>query len=433
MSIASLPSPCVERVSEFLATSGKSEHHTARVARHLSATCNALTVRELTLILWETVDPGCVAESKAALMRSQEWMRCIADAAPCYGEVSLTCLRDMCKAVGAPMSGSKEKLRGTLLQHREQEVEHARRCLSARDPCFGHGASWPECPIRPLVRQLVLDASHMFSAKVTATECRDSFGISEKILHTLPCVLKRNPFFRSAPPMRLYERVDVRRAQIKANLHHIKDPEIVVASQLRLMKKSVTAETVKRVRREALQTELAIQGIRSEPRVHRRVLDFFLEGKASVSLEEVRTVLTRHKLLSAALTVVGLSPEPRKDSELCADFLKHGRGDVGDISIIMARMHFLHVHTDYVRLADLAFERERASLQFSDNYSRLSREECEDIRESAKVDAMLHWIDGAGGLEAALAHSDLPLVLHAEATSLYMSRRRGGHKRRKRY
>jgi hypothetical protein len=431
MSIASLPSPCIERVSEFLAISGKSEHHTARVAMHLSATCNSAAVRELTWILWETIDPGSIAESKAALMRSQEWMRCTADAAPCYGEVSLACLRDMCRAVGAPMSGTKEKLRDTLLQHRDREVNHAQRCLSARDPRFGHGAAWPECPIRPLVRQLVLDLSNN-PAKVTATECRDSFGISEKILHTLPCVLKRNPFFRSAPPMRLYERVDVRRAQIKANLHHIQDPEIVVASQLRLMKKSVTAETVKRVRREALQTELTIQGMRSEPRVHRGVLDTFLEGKASVNLEDVRTVLTRHKLLSAALAAAGLSPEPRGDSELCADFLKHGRGDVGDISIIMAHMHFLHVHTDYVHLADLAFERARATLQFSDNFSRLSREECEDIRESAKVDAMLHWIDGVGGLEPALAHSDLPRVLHAEATSLYISRRRCGHKRRKR-
>lgn len=300
MSIASLPSPCVKRLSEFLAISGKSEHHTARVARHLSATCNADAVRELTLILWETIDPGSVAESKAALMRSQEWTRCIADTAPSYGEVSLVCLRDMCRAAGAPVSGSKEKLRVTLLQHRDRAVDHAQRCLSARGPRFGHGAAWPECPIRPLVRQLVLDLSNN-PAKATATECRESLGISEKILHTLPCVLKRNPCFRSAPPMRLYERVDVRRAQIKANLHHIQDPEIVVASQLRSVKKTVAAETVKRVRREALHTELAIQGMGSEPRVHRRVLDLFLEGKASVSLEDVRTVLTRHKLLSAAL------------------------------------------------------------------------------------------------------------------------------------
>ena len=431
MSIASLPSPCIDRISEFLAISGQSEHHIASVATHLSATCNAPAVRDLTLILWEKIDPGCVAESKAAVMRSQEWMRCTTDAAPCYGEVSLVCLRDMCRAVGASMSGTKEKLRSTLLQYRDEEVKHAQQCLSARDPWFGHGASWPECPIRPLVRQLVLDLSNI-PAKVTATECRESFGISEKILHTLRCVLKRNPRFRSAPPMRLYERVDARRAQIKANMHHIQDPEIVVASQLRSMKKSITAETVMRVRREALQTELAIQGMGSEPRVHRRILDLFLEGKASVSLEEVRMVLTRHKLLSAALTVVGLSPEPREDSELCADFLKHGHGDVGDISIIMARMHFLHVHTDYVRLVDLAFERMRATLQFSDNYSRMSREECEDIRESAKVDAMLHWIDGVGGLEAALAHSNFPLVLHAEATSLYGYRRPCGHKRRKR-
>ena len=398
---------------------------------HLSATCNAPAVRELTLILWEKIDPGCVAEAKAALMRSQEWMRCIADAAPCYGEVSLICLRDMCRAVGVSMSGTKEKLHSTLLKYRNQKVEHAQRCLSARDPFFGHGASWPECPIRPLVRQLVLDLSNI-SAKVPATECRESFGISEKILHTLQCVLKRNPHFRSAPPMRLYERVDVRRAQIKANMHHIQDPEIIVASQLRSMKKSVNAEAVKRVRREALKAELTIQGMGSEPRVHRQVLDLFLEGKASVSLEEVRTALTRHKLLSAALTTAGLSPEPREDSELCADFLKHGHGDVGDISIIMARMHFLHCHTDYVYLVDLAFERVRATLQFSNTYSRMSQEECEDIRESAKVDALLHWIDGVGGLEAALAHSNLPLVLHAEATSLYTYRRPCGHKRRKR-
>ena len=122
--------------------------------------------------------------------------------------------------------------------------------------------------------------------------------------------------------MRLYERIDVRRAQIKANMHHIQDPEIIIASQLRSMKKSVNAEAVKRVL--------------------------------------------------------------------------------------------------------------RATLQFSNTYSRMSREECEDIREWAKEDAMLHWIDGVGGLEAALAHSNLPLVLHAEATSLYTCRRPCGHKRRKR-
>jgi len=431
--ILSLPSLCVDSIAEALASPGRTEDRTASVAASLAAACSAPAVRQLTLALWEKVDPGCVAEARAAMARRQGWMRCVADFDLGWDQASVVQLREACRAVRAPSGGTKEKLLSALLKHRDRAVDHAQRCLAACDPHFGHGASWPECPVRSLARLLVSEMGRASRSgrktKITATACRQNLGITEKLLCKLPCALKRNPHGRSAPPMRLYDIVDVRRAQVQAKGSNLQDPESRVALVLRAEKQAKKVEVVKRARREALKSELTKQGMDSEPSVHREILDLFLAGKAKVGLEEVRAHLRRHTQLSEALTAVSLSAQPREDSELCAGFLKYGHGDVNGIAAVMARMHFLHVHTAYLRFVDVAFERARADMSLTNDYPRPSPEECREIRQSAEPEAMDHWIDKVGGLEAALAHPDLPTVLRDEVRSAH--RRTCGHKRRR--
>jgi hypothetical protein len=433
MSLTRLPSLCIARVASSLGSPGRTEEVAAASAAALASTCRAPAVRELTEVLWEAVDPGCAEEARLARERRNGWMMSVADSAlpsTTPANASLAELRNLCRAAGASLSGTKEQLRRALASRIETAAEDAKRFLAACDPFFGHGAVWPECPVRPRMRQLVRALLFNRGEMVTATMCKQEFGLSEELLRKIACTYKRNPCYRSAAPMRLYPLPRVLRARLQLRGEASLDPQKKADAEMRSAKRAMAAEASRQLRQTALSTELAAHGLDSEPVVHRATLDKFLTGTGA-TLQEASRVLSRHQQLGAALAAVGLPPQPRADSELCAEFINSGFGDVSSIAHTMARMNFLHRHTEYVQLADDAFERERerSSGWGHKEYVRFSKDECREIRHSAEPEALARWVQKVGGIALALERPELPLALHPDILNAFRAK---SSKRRRR-
>lgn len=156
----------------------------------------------------------------------------------------------------------------------------------------------PENPVPVKYRRRVLEPQCM-----SAKGAKARFALTDTDLAALPEILKPNPYFSSAAPMRLFRVRDLR--DVARQKHN--DPAGV--------------ERAKRARSERA-------------------------SRARDSAESVREV--RRAKLEAALEERGC--ELRADSKLCDAYIGTGRGDVQVIADVMAEMKFVHEHTRYAQI-----------------------------------------------------------------------------------
>lgn len=170
--------------------------------------------------------------------------------------------------------------------------------LTKRQESFD--AHSPHAPIRISPVPGDLRARCLEPQRLTATGARERFLLTDRDLADLPAMLKRNPYFSSAAPMRLIRVSDLREAaERKYGGIQFLDAQ--------KRKRSDRAERTVRAASEARQKR-------------RQVLVYALEERGC---------------------------ELRGDSRLCATYLHTGQGDVKRIADTMAEMAFCHRHTRY--------------------------------------------------------------------------------------
>jgi hypothetical protein len=141
--------------------------------------------------------------------------------------------------------------------------------------------------------------------RLTGSRAREAFGLTADDLRCVPALLKCNPVFKSAAPMRLFRVRDLRDAALR-----------------------------KHGSRDGLERYLGKRSIRSE-----RMVRAASEARGS-----------RYAKLERALSERGC--EVRTDSRLCSMFLATGHGDLEEIADTMEEMKFCFEHTRYTEILD---------------------------------------------------------------------------------
>ena len=80
-------------------------------------------------------------------------------------------------------------------------VDFVRTLAEVRCTCrtFAHGLRWSD--ISPNIRS---EFQADLESTITKTEAKQDFRLNDKDLANLPCSVRRNPYYRCAPPMKIY-------------------------------------------------------------------------------------------------------------------------------------------------------------------------------------------------------------------------------------
>lgn len=209
--------------------------------------------------------------------------------------------------------------------------------------------------------------------RITATDAKTTYCLTEGDLDGVlyePC---RNPHYRSGPPMRLYNVRDV-----------------VVAAYERHGGKAglAAAQAAARARRGAREARRAAE--RAAHEAQRAAERWAYVAQREARCETLLSVMTRagladpsvdHPLAAAYVTYGNGSPDRvvaclqrdqvlraalagrgmvlRRDSRLCEAFVLHGEGDVALIVDVMDEMRFYHTHTNYAVCREQIYRQHR--------------------------------------------------------------------------
>jgi hypothetical protein len=273
--------------------------------------------------------------------------------------VKAVSIRDHLRRLGLKVSGAKA-------------VMFARAC--------DHFSALPLVTVRPNIVPMALrDALACDPAvRITVTEAKSTYRLSEQHLVGLDEVMKTNPVRRSGHPMRLYLKREVMLAQ------WAKD-------DTKLREKAGRA------------LDRAINGPRPRPPPAPKTPSQL----ARMARKECKAELT------ALLERRGL--ELRSDSRMCEEYVQYG-GNVIRVVEMMEEMEFFVEHTQYSSIfSDIVdeFERRR-SQQYCDRdmWEYRERWDRDDVSHQAKRKALRAYMRRGGAI------NDVPPHLRAEAQAL---------------
>lgn len=176
--------------------------------------------------------------------------------------------------------------------------------------------------------------------RITATDAKKTYCLNDDDLDDLAYEPRRNPHYRSGPPMRLYE---VRDLVVVAIRKH-GGQAALVAVQAAANTRRHTRATERHRRREAEKQDRRNDLVEAGVPVDHPIARWYVENGID-TLPYVVACVQRDRDLRAALAQRGL--ELREDSRLCENYVKRGRGTVHEIVDIMDEMRFYHAHTNY--------------------------------------------------------------------------------------
>lgn len=217
--------------------------------------------------------------------------------------------------------------------------------LTARRESFDAHA--PHNPVRVNPVPLDLRERCLDPQRLTATGARERFLLTDRDLTDLPAVLKSNPLFKTAAPMRLYR------------VSHLREAATRKYGGIRFQ------DSQRRKRQErAERTSRAVSDARER----------------------------RRQTLVEELNARGCSL--REDSRLCAVYIHMGQGNAADIADTMAEMAFCHKHTRYRDiLGDLISQHREWGFRY--DVHDLSREaRSQAIDEYIQNGVALHLVPG---------------------------------------
>lgn len=371
-----LPLLCIKTIAEqLILLNAEKAHHDFDVLL-LNANCAARlalaggTCTEIAMDLYNTaVDPGCLDEANT-ICKQDAYER---DAATLVLETTtivattgdsskLADLKVACVAASLPVSVTKAKL--------IERLDHARCVAVARlaQPC----AIMPRCPVRRRVAALVFASRSSEHRNIVATTAlKEPFKIPRADLEKMPCELARNPHYRSASPMRLYNLMDLAWASLQINGPGTVPMRCVDEAAARDMAAKATAKANKLAaicakRRENLLRAMQILECPFDIDVvtsKSQILTDYMNGSQThkeLNVEALNTAIDttqRSKDLKEALNVAGC--ELRRDSNLCNVYIHHGIGSIAEIVIIMTEMQFYFAHTNYRQILNDLYKQNR--------------------------------------------------------------------------
>ena len=210
-----------------------------------------------------------------------------------------------------------------------------------------------------------LDSAVNEGERVTATEAKKTYCLTDEDLDGLVYEPRRNPHYRSGPPMRLYEVRDVVVAAYEKHKGTAGLAAAQAASQrrrdVRAARREARLEAQRQARREALLAAMAQAGL-SVALDHPRAVAFVHNGSCGDLLysdDPTRVVafLEREHALRTALAERGL--ELRDDSRLCYNYVHRGWGTIPEIVDTMDEMRFYHAHTNYATYRQEIYRKRR--------------------------------------------------------------------------
>ncbi len=185
-----------------------------------------------------------------------------------------------------------------------------------------------------------LDTDANEGERITATDAKRTYCLTEEDLEGLVYEPRRNPHYRSGPPMRLYEVREVVVAAYEKHGGQAGLAAVQAASRDRREARVARQEAREEAARQARRQALARAGV---PTTHPIAIEFILDGDDAV--ERVAARVQRDQALRVALAERGLAL--REDSRLCYAYVHRGWGSIPEIVDTMDEMRFYHTHTSY--------------------------------------------------------------------------------------
>lgn len=397
-----LPPLCVKTISEHLVLLHRNHDfndfnailRNAKCAARLAMVGNT-TFTQIAFDFYNgAVDPGCMDEANTickqdALEREAATMILNATATAAAATTTTTTLSDLkaaCVAAALPISGTKAKL--------IERLERARSAATTRLDCSNHLTNMPRCPVRRRVVALVLAVRSSKNNKhkniAAATALKDPFKIPRAHLDAMECELARNPHYRSAAPMRLYNLVDIAWASLQINgpgavpmkcVDEAAKQEIAAKATAKANKLAATCAK----RRACLIREMQLHACPIDDAYidkvvsTSKVLTDYMNGSQSHKMSDGAVlealnmaiyITQRSRDLEQALNAAGC--ELRRDSKLCNAYIYHDDGSIAEIVNIMSEMQFYFAHTDYKQILDDLYRQTRRNWHGRDSYSSQS-------------------------------------------------------------
>ena len=459
-----LPPLCTELITQFLKDPGdrRNATNTAATMALVSKECFNIFAKPL----YDQIDPGCVDALDKLRGDYRNFQKELLSETGDFGKrsegqgideekdldkMSLVNLRTHCKAIGCSSSGTKAKLIENIQKFVSDREEKNKMRMSAIriviDKVSASDLSEFRCPIRPRVRLLHNTKKTLVGSKLTCftiTEARD-MGLRDRDLETLAYIEKRNPFYRFAPPMKLFGKVEIieRLIQVYGPNHAYDDKRNIVDlvdavnDEIARMQLEVAREQRDEKRMGYLKKLFISHGIGVDEgassssgsgssgsngssgdiikmdKYCRELKDQYLKGKVTkdsldVRVRELKALLERKRILCGKLAKLGCVL--RDDSKLCEAYIMAGRGCPKEIAETMREMKFYYDRTDYADILDEKYERRIRRRRYArygygyqyDDYSDDDYSDDEDdddeyddaiaISERAKLQALMKWI-----------------------------------------
>jgi hypothetical protein len=343
-----LPSLCIGKIIEHVAHSTSLDEG-AKCAAILCQTSKEGS--ELANIIFDHIDNGCVKNLTLKKEKRAKDLKIIQDILTKQTVTiknSLIEIKAECKKLGCPVSGTKTVLLERLATKdplvMEAQQKCARKVLDSMVPIAKY-----KCPVRSIIRQL----ARAKNTAISATEAKE-LGAKETHLSKIHVTFARNPFYRSAGPMRLFGKKDVLE-QIAIDgpgSDGIQDLMEQYEKSSRLLKKSILLQQKLAKRKEQLGEFLQEAGMQigEVSDICHSTIDNFLNNKMTLVdmkddvMSHTKQIHRRRNLVEH-LAVFGC--ELRDDSKLCKAYIDSGHGDPLDIATIMCEMKFYYEHTNY--------------------------------------------------------------------------------------
>jgi hypothetical protein len=413
--INALPPLCVEHIAQQLASLSKDDplmfvaQEAARLAR-----VSKLFHNTFASPVYDVVDPGCVSEwrnytAKDTKERYDYLERPLRKIPSGISENSkVKEIQRVCKDFGCKSSGTKPILWANIQMVVQQDIEQ--RTWANEMALKTVPISIWKCPVREYVRKWIKAQRTEADAQITVTECRKEFWLKDSDLEHIKCTFKRNPHGRSAPPMRLYNKVDVLKLVIK--VHGPGELPLTFGEILEDMKnkdkKLKSAHSAyERRHASALCTakQTGLSDYIANPEVATAINRYANGSSTQDTLTRVLTAINekqeRRKTLQTMLTEQGC--ELRSDSKLCESYIEHGVGDPHNIVRIMREMKFYYTHTNYKNFLNAAYDNYRSC-----RYDYYDRPDPEEMSDQAKTKALSDWVKRQPNIKTAYHHADLP-------------------------
>ena len=461
-----LPPLCTELIIQFLKNPGDGRDRREDIANGTENVTNAATMALVSKDsfstyakpLYDQIDPGCVEAldklrgdfrnlQKELLSETGYFGKRSAgqgideEKDVDIGKMSLVDLRTHCKAIGCSSSGTKAKLIENIQKYEKECEEKKKMRISAIriviDKVGAYDLSEFRCPVRPRVRLLHKTRKTLAEGSkltcFTITEARD-MGLRDRDLETLDYIEKRNPFYRGAPPMKLFGKVEIieRLIQVYGPNHARDDKRNIIdlvdavnneiaKMQLEVAREQRDEKRIGYLKKLFIAHGIDIEGVGPSTRVNdilktdkycRELKDQYLKGKVTkdsldVRVRELKALLERKRILCGKLAKLGCVL--RDDSKLCEAYIMAGRGCPKEIAETMREMKFYYDRTDYANILDEKYERRIRRRRYArygygyqyDDYSDDDYSDDDDndeyddaiaISERAKLQALTKWI-----------------------------------------